>query len=175
MIRNDFSYPIGCTLRFRFAARGDQPALDLFWYDGGMKPRLPGEVEAHDIEMPAEGILFVGDQGTIMADFHGQKPHLFAQGKTEPLSQKEALPPDGKRGPTQHSGRLKAWIQAVQGGEPSAGSFLNAGPITDAVNLGTVALRAGRKVLFDSANMKITNLADANKYLYREYRKGWEL
>ena len=43
------------------------------------------------------------------------------------------------------------------------------------MNLGTVALRAGEKVLFDSANMKITNVASANKYLRREYRKGWEL
>jgi hypothetical protein len=38
-----------------------------------------------------------------------------------------------------------------------------------------VALRAGKKVLLDSENMKITNVAEANKYLYREYRKGWEL
>ena len=60
-------------------------------------------------------------------------------------------------------------------GEPSPGSFLNAAAITDAVNLGTVALRAGRKVLFDSENMKITNAPEANKYLYRECRQGWEL
>jgi len=52
---------------------------------------------------------------------------------------------------------------------------LFAWPITDAVNLGTLALRAGKKVLFDSGNMKITNAADANKYPYRPYRPGWEL
>ena len=174
-IKNDFSYPTACTLRFRFAARGDAPALDMFWYDGGMRPRLPAEVETHRSELSAEGILFVGDQGTILADFLGQKPLRFAQGKAEPLGTDEALPPGAKRGPKEPGERLKAWIQAVQGGQPSPGSFLNAGPITDAVNLGTVALRAGRKVLFDSENMKITNSAEANKYLHREYRKGWEL
>ena len=62
-IRNDFSYPTACRLQFRFAARNDMPAMDLYWYDGGMKPRLPDDVEAHDIEMEAEGTLFVGEQG----------------------------------------------------------------------------------------------------------------
>jgi hypothetical protein len=66
-------------------------------------------------------------------------------------------------------------MASFKGGELSPGNFLNAGGISDAVTLGTVALRAGKKVLFDSDNMKITNAADANKYLVREYRKGWEL
>lgn len=55
------------------------------------------------------------------------------------------------------------------------GDFLNAAAITDTVNLGTVALRAGRRVSFDSDRMEITNDSSTNKYLYREYRKGWEL
>ena len=67
------------------------------------------------------------------------------------------------------------WCEAIKGGEPSPGSFLNAGAITDAVNLGTVALRARKRVLFDSENMKITNAPEANRYLVREYRTGWEL
>jgi len=164
---NDFSYPTACTIRLEFAARNGGPAMGLFWYDGGMKPRLPGEVETHDVEMPREGILFVGDGGAIMAGFHGQSPRLFAKGKSE------ALPLDGRqRG---RGARHSPWLQAVKGGAPSPGSFLNAGPITDAVNLGTVALRTGRKVLFDSENMKITNVVGANKYVHREYRKGWEL
>jgi len=71
--------------------------------------------------------------------------------------------------------RHSPWLRACQGGEPSPGSFLNAAAITDTVNLGTVALRVGTKVLFDSENMKITNAPEAEKYLYREYRQGWEL
>jgi len=166
-VRNDFSYPTGCTIRLTFAVREDMPAVDLFWYDGGMKPRLPEEVEAHNVEMPREGILFIGEKGTIMAGFRGNDPQRFAQGKCEPLSLEPRQSGSG--------GRTGSWLEAVQGGGQSPGSFLNAGPITDAVNLGTVALRAGKKVLFDGQNMKITNAADANQYLYREYRKGWEL
>jgi len=172
-VKNDFSYPTGCSIRLEFAARGDMPALSLFWYDGGMKPRLPEDVEAHGVEMGREGILFVGERGTIMGGFHGQNPQLFADGKREPLW-KDGVP--SRNSAAARSGQRHAsWLEAVKEGGQSPGSFPNAAAITDAVNLGTVALRAGQKVLFDSQKMKITNLQHANKYLYREYRKGWEL
>jgi predicted dehydrogenase len=173
--KNDFSYPAACTFRFQFAAQRDLPAVELFWYDGGMKPRLPAEIEAHHVSMPKEGILFLGDQGAIMAGFNGQKPQRFAQGKSEPLWQEDAASQDAKRVERELDARHKPWVQACKGGEPSPGSFLNAGSISDTVNLGTVALRAGTKVQFDSQNMKITNAAAANQYLVRQYRKGWEL
>lgn len=147
--------------------RPDMPELDLFWYDGGMKPRLPAEVEAHTTEMAREGILFVGDEGVIMAGFHGQSPQLFVKGQCKPL------PLDEEQ--ANSAGRHGSWFDAVHGGAPSPGDFHNAAAITDAVNLGTVALRAGRKVLFDSEAMKITNAPDANRYLVREYRPGWEM
>ena len=135
-----------------------------------MKPRLPDEVEAYDVEMEREGILFVGDQGAILASFHGQDPQLFSKGKRQPLSIPEPASRYSGRGQ-----RHNPWLDACKGGDPSPGSFLNAAAITDAVNLGTVALRAGKKVLFDSENMKITNDPDADKYLRRQYRPGWEL
>ena len=169
--RNDFSYPTACTIRLHFAARPGQPAVDLFWYDGGMKPRLPEELEAQGVTMSREGILFVGDEGVILAGFNGGNPKRFAKGKAEALRTGNASPtgrPKAKR-------RSADWVDAMRGGEPSPGSFLNAAALTDAVNLGTVALRTGSKVLFDSKAMRITNVSRANKYLHREYRKGWEL
>ena len=54
------------------------------------------------------------------------------------------------------------------------GSFIEAWPITEAINLYAVALKAGKTLKYDAANRKITNAAEANKYLSREYRKGWE-
>jgi predicted dehydrogenase len=166
-VKNDFAYPTACMLRLHFAAKGNTPGVDLFWYDGGMKPRLPREIEAHDVEMGREGILYIGGQGAIMAGFRGNSPRLFAKGQNKPLPLDETSAGRGRG----HS----AWVRACQGGEPSPGSFLNAASITDAVNLGTVALRAGRKVVFDNQAMKITNAPEANKYLRRDYRKGWEL
>jgi len=166
-IHNDFSYPAACTIHLEFAPRQGMPAMDLFWYDGGMKPRLPREVAAHSVEMGKEGILFVGDQGAILASFHGENPRLFTRGKNRPLR----VDQDDSR----NVNRLGLWIKACKGGKASPGSFLNAGAITDAVNLGTVALRSGRKVQFDSDKMKVTNVPEANKYLVREYRQGWAL
>jgi len=172
---NDFAYPTACTIRLQFAAGPNRPALDLFWYDGGMKPRLPREIEAETSELNREGILFVGDAGSILAGFHGQEPQLFAQGKKESLWQDRTPPATGEQARVEPRRRHNPWVDAILGGEPSPGNFLNAAAITDAVNLGTVALRAGKKVLFDSDKLQITNAAEANRYLVREYRPGWEL
>ncbi len=170
-VKNDVSYPAACAMRFKFAERAGLPAPELFWYDGGMRPRLPAEIEAATPQMPIEGILFIGDQGMITAGFFGEDALLYTHGRSERL-----FPPQ----PREHTEnelkeRNQLWLAAIRGGAPSPGSFLNAGPISDAVNLGTIALRTGQKVSFDSANMKITNIAEANRYMYREYRKGWEL
>jgi hypothetical protein len=69
---------------------------------------------------------------------------------------------------------MHQWIAAVRGGAQPPSSFLNAWPISEAVNLYAVALRTGKKLLYDGQSQKITNVADADKYLAREYRKGWD-
>jgi predicted dehydrogenase len=163
-VKNEAAYPHACMMRFQYAAKGNRPPIELFWYDGGMKPRLPAEVEAHDAKMNREGILFVGEQGSILASFHGRNPQLFADGKVEPLALPAAPDEDHRR---------NAWLAAMRG-EASPGSFLHAGPITDTFNLGTVALRAKQRVMFDSDNMT-TDVKAANQFLFRDYRPGWEL
>lgn len=173
--KNDFAFPAACTIHFTFGASGDRPGLHLFWYDGGIKPRLPEELDAANVEWPIEGILFVGDQGKIFAGFNGQNPQLAAKGKIQPLFPDDAPTQPGRRANADPTERNAVWMPSFRGGAASPGSFLNAGGISDAVTLGTVSLRAGRKVLFDSGNMRITNLPEANRYLVREYRKGWEL
>jgi len=174
VIENDYSYPIACTFRFHFPATNDHPAVELWWYDGGMKPRLPEPLDAKAVRLGREGILYVGDRGVILAGFHGQNPVLFTSGKQQPLSQVVQLQEETDR---QHSRAkaLEAWIQACLGGDPSPGNFPAAAEISDTVNLGTVALRAKQRVLFDCREMKITNLPAANKLLRREYRPGWEM
>ena len=73
----------------------------------------------------------------------------------------------------QLSAGLRQWCAACKGGAQSPGSFLHAGGISEAMNLYVVALRTRRRLYYDAANHKITNVAEANKYLAREYRKGW--
>src|SRR5437867_158146 len=80
-IKNDYSFPAACTIRFKFAAKGNRPALDLFWYDGSMKPPTPEELEANDLELEREGMMFVGDRGKILAGFRGENPRVISGSK----------------------------------------------------------------------------------------------
>jgi len=169
-IKNDYSFPAACTIRFKFAAKGTRPALDLFWYDGSMKPPTPEELEG-DHELEPEGMMFVGEKGKILAGFHGEEPRIIGAQPRNVSAAAAARARGWGRGDA-----LALWVAAMKGGKATYGDFLLAGPISDAFNLGAVSLRLGGKRLrFDSANMKVTNLAEANQYLVREYRKGWEL
>ncbi|HWQ93307.1 MAG TPA: gfo/Idh/MocA family oxidoreductase, partial [Clostridia bacterium] len=166
-IRNDYSFPAACTIRFRFAAKGNRPALDLFWYDGSMKPPTPDELLADNKELEAEGMLLVGDKGKILGTFHGDNARLLSGGKV--------IPAESAENTSRSSRRSSSWIAAFKGGPPTYGDFLLAGPISDAFNLGAVSLRLGKRLLFDSTAGKVTNLPEANKLLTREYREGWAL
>ena len=168
-IQNDYSFPAACTVRFKFAAKGSRPALDLFWYDGSMRPPTPEELEADGLEFEPEGLMFVGDQGKILARFRGEAPRLIPAKKMRELQPPKAA----ANGPAR---RKADWVAAFKGGPATCGDFLLARPISDAFNLGAVSLRmGGRRLAFDSVVGKITNLPEANKLLTRDYRPGWEL
>jgi hypothetical protein len=71
---------------------------------------------------------------------------------------------------------IERWVAACKGGPATYGDFLQGEPISDAFNLAAVSLRlGGRKLIFDAPAMRITNVPEANHYLTREYRTGWEL
>ena len=171
-IHNDYSFPAACTVRFKFAAKGNRPAVDLFWYDGSMKPPTPEELETDGAELEAEGMMFVGERGKILARFRGEDPRLIPATKMREFQANKAAPSGPGTGPH----RTADWVAAFKSGPPTCGDFLLGRPISDAFNLAAVSLRlGGRKLLFDATAGKITNLPEANRYLTREYRKGWEL
>jgi hypothetical protein len=171
-IHNDYSYPLASTIRFKFAAREDMGPVELYWYDGGMRPRTPEELEADNQELQPEGMMFVGDKGKILTGFLLENPRILPESKMREYQ--------GPKPPADHAERdplrgVTEWVAACRGGKPSSGEFLHAGPISEAFNLAAAALRTGRRIDYDAASMKITNVPDSNKYLVREYRKGWEL
>ncbi len=178
-VRNDYSFPDACVIRFRFAAKGSRPPVDLFWHDGSMKPPTPDELEADGQELPAEGLMFVGDKGKILADFRGEDPHIIPAGKMRDYlaaRNRTAPPPSSRDGAKGQRRMIDLWVAACKGGPGTCGDFLQGGPISDAFNLAAVSLRlGGKKLVFDSRAMRITNLPEANHHLGREYRKGWEL
>ncbi len=166
-VENKVAFPLSCIIRFKFAALTYLPPFDLFWYDGGMKPATPDELSSQGKSLAREGLMFVGDKGLIIGGFRGEDPVLLPENKL-------ALP--GEPTPEAYGQRTNdVWINAFKNRTQSPGSFLYAGPVTETILLGAVALRAGKRVEYDSASMKITNVPEANQFLVREYRKGWEI
>ncbi len=166
-VKNNVSFPLSCIIRFQFDAQQTLPPFDLFWYDGGMKPLVNDSFGVSNGSLKPEGMMFVGDKGIILAGFRGESPelHTGSTSASEPPLQREQTREDAN----------DIWINSFKNNTQSPGSFIYAGPVTETILLGAVALRAGKKVEYDNASMKITNVPDANKYLVREYRKGWEL
>jgi hypothetical protein len=181
-IRNDYSFPAACTIRMRFAPKGERAALDITWYDGGIKPPVPEELMAEDRELAEEGMMFVGDRGKILGGFRGENAQLIPEARMGAYRAANNLPEPaprqrgGGRQGGDPSARNAAWIAAFKGGPSSYGDFTLAGPISDAFNLASISLRlGGRRLLWDSAGARITNIPEANRFLTREYRPGWEL
>ena len=166
-VENNVAFPLSCIIRFKFEAQAELPPFDLFWYDGGMKPVTPDELSAEGKSLDREGMMFIGDKGKIIADFRGENPVLYSENKPAQVNKSAR---DSER-----QNANNTWINAFKNNTQSPGSFIYAGPVTETILLGAVALRAGKKVEYDAVNMKITNIPEANEYLVREYRKGWEL
>lgn len=169
-INNDFSFPMASMVRFKYPANRDRPPVDLCWYDGGMRPATPIELMNNNKGLPEEGMMFVGDKGKILAGFNVQDPQIISGKKMD----KPNVKADARSQVEQTSEALPLFVNACRTGKQYPGNFSEAEYLTEAVNLYSVALRTNKMLKYDAANLKITNVADANKYLNREYRKGWE-
>jgi hypothetical protein len=169
-INNDYSFPMASMVRFKYPANGNRPAVDLCWYDGGMRPPVPEELYSQNKDLQQEGMMFVGTSGKILAGFHGQNAEIIAGKKLDgpPVTTTPA------NQVSQTSAALPQFVDACKTGKQYAGNFREAGPLTEAVNLYAVALRAKKALQYDGSNQKITNVPEANKYLTREYKPGWE-
>ena len=163
--------PLAGVLHYEFPARGGLPPVKLHWYDGGMMPSRPEELE-DDFELDREdGLILVGDKGKMLVEgWGGEKPRLL------PASRNQAYPRPPKTLP-RSVGHHKEWLLACKTGSPTRSNFSDfAGPLTEAVLLGVVCLRMkGVKLYWDSANLKVTNEPEANQFLHYQYRPGWSL
>ena len=168
-VNNDAAFPYSCTYKFGFPEQENLPAFDLYWYDGGIKPFPPEELAMDDRDIPAEGLLFVGTKGKIMAGFQGSNPEILPKAKMEAYRGNKTAEAASK------DTRTDTWVRALMEDQESPGSFRLAGPITDMVNLGAAALRSGKRLEFDAQNARITNDETANQFLTRDYREGWEM
>jgi hypothetical protein len=172
--RYEETYPQASVIHYNFPARGDMPPVKFTWYDGGLKPPRPEELEENrpfrwEGEDGDEGFLFEGDRGKILCGFNGQHPELIPAAKMNSYQQPPKTLP---RSP----GNEREWLDACKGGKVKpGGNFEFSGLVTESLLLGNVATRVGQQLKWDRANMKVANLDAANAYVKPERRSGWEL
>ncbi|NIA13124.1 MAG: Gfo/Idh/MocA family oxidoreductase [Nitrospiraceae bacterium] len=159
------SGPIWSIIHYEFPARGDMAPVDVYWYDGGKKPPRPDGV-AEDVQLGDgdNGSLFVGDKGLLTCGEYGGSPRPIPYHK-----------PDVPKTIAKSIGHYKEFVRAAKGGPPAGGNFDYAGPFTEMVLLGNLAIRTGKRIEWDGPNMRCTNVPEANQLVKREYRPGWNL
>ena len=173
---NTESYPQASIVRYEFPQREGMPPLELTWYDGGLMPRRPKELETgRRLGDKLGGAIFIGDSGTLICDSYANSPRLIPETRMKDYKRPEKSIP-------RSVGHHKEWIEACKGGKPAGSNFDYAGPMTEVILLGNIAVRMslktqekGLRLAYDGPNMRITNLPEANEYVHRKYREGWTL
>lgn len=187
--QNTDACPASSIIHLTYPKNKGKGTIKVSWYDGGLLPQRPDEL------LPDEkmgnwdgGVLFTGTKGKLMADCYGANPRLLPT-----IKMKEKLPaPTIARVP---EGHYVQWVNACIAGYGkgvTSSPFEFAGPFTESILIGNLAIRSflmknpnlkgwddkylGRKkLLWDAKNMKITNFDEANQFVKREYRDGWNL
>jgi len=156
--------PASMHATYEYDARGDMPAVRLVWHQGEDKPAIWTE---KGIPQWDSGVLFLGSNGRmLLSDYfkHVLLPEQEFAGFQRPAP---SIP--------KSLGHHEEWIHACKTGEPTTCNFTYAGWLTEANHLGNVAFRAGEKLEWDSAKLRVKNTRKADAFIRREYRKGWKL
>ncbi len=167
------SPPQAEVLVYEFPARGKMPPVKMTWWDGGLTPPRPLELEIGRRLGNDGGILFIGSKGMMMCGTYGDNPRLIPEQRMKDYKRPEKTIP---RSPGIH----EEWIAACKKGDPKAATtnFQYSGPLTETMLLGNVAVRMKDKNMvfeWDGEKGQITNCPEANDLLHFEYRQGWVL
>jgi hypothetical protein len=156
--------PVASVTRFKFAATADHGPVEIVWYDGGIKPPRPDELEGDRSFGTNDGTLYVGDKGKILD--HRLIPDA---------RQKEFGKPPQKM--DRSVGHYKEWVDACKGGKPAGANFADspASIVTETILLGNVAIRTNKRIEYDGETGTIKNDAAAAALLNPPRREGWEL
>ncbi len=173
--------PAKAIIEYEFPERSVEgkslPPVKLTWYEGKLRPPKPAMLAEDDpTPVGSNGTMFVGETGVLTCDSHGNSARLHPDSRmanytTMPEPTIERVPWKDDRYDEAHRAN---WVQACKGGKPAVSNFDYAGPLTETVQLGNVALRAGGRIAWNSATGKITNNPKADALIRIAYRKGWE-
>jgi hypothetical protein len=176
------SCPAASSIILKFPGKDGKPDVKMYWTDGGILPERPEELGPDELfgDRDGCGVLITGTKGKMMCGTYGSNPTLLPTSRMQEVHVPETLP----RVP---EGHYVQWVNgciAGYGRKELSSSFDYAGPLTETVLMGNLALRSwyvktekgfpGRKkLLWDAVNMKITNFDEANQFVRRTYRAGW--
>lgn len=152
--------PLASIVTYEFPARHEMPPVQVIWYDGGLQPPWPREVSGR--RLPDGGALYIGDEGMMLGH-----EILSAERARKFENVPKSLP---RRG-----GTWPEWLEACRGGQPASCNFTWARLLTNAVLLGNIAIRTGKRLEWDPNQRRITNAAAANRYIHEPYHNGWSL
>jgi predicted dehydrogenase len=165
---NDETLPIWNIIRFEFPAKGNRPAIKMTWYDGGKLPK-PRDLDP-GLRVDSNGILFVGENSSLMGGGHAGTPRIIPEAKRKEYGRPPRTLP---RSPGHH----KEWIDACKAGKPedAKSGFWYAGPFTESLLVGNLAVRLQRRVEWDSKTLRSPNCPEADNYITKFYRVGWSI
>ena len=178
-------YPVASTLNYRFPARGSKPAVDLHWYDGGIKPERPaGLPRDAQMSVGGEGIMYTGERGRLLTGYMAQAPRILSPSGelSAPMpaltSENEAFQPLrpelGPSATAADTAHYLEWIHACHGGPPASANYLYEAPIVESLMLGNIAIRTQEALDWDSAGFRLTRgSARATGFLMPQYRAPW--
>jgi predicted dehydrogenase len=166
--QTDVSAPLSSVVTYRFPARGTRPPLEWTWYDGGLHPVLPPDFDGQ--KLPDNGSFIIGSKATVFAHPNYLTVRIIPEAKMRERA--SSLPP--KTLPRVPGGdHFAEWVTACKGGVPAGANFEYSSRLTEMVLLSNVAVRARRRIEWDSAAMKVTNHPAANEFVTKQYRGGF--
>ncbi len=164
------TFPRSSEIEYTFAARGDQPAVTLKWFDGKFSPPRPEALES-ERKLGGNGVIYFGSKYSMMHASHGSAPRIF------PEADMKTFPRPAKHLP-RSPGHYNEWFDAIKSNDPSKAksNFSYAGPLTETLLLGCVVqcLPTGTTLKWDATAMKTDN-DQANALIQHVYRDGWSL
>ncbi len=164
---NGVAYPHATQTFYEFPARSSMPPVKMIWYDGGLMPNKPEELGDADLNKGG-GALLIGSKGKLLHDTYGVNPRLLPKSLHDSYGK-----PARKLPRIENEDHEMNWVNAAKTKTETSCPFEYASRLTEVMLLGVVALRAGKKINYDGANMRVTNVGQANDFLRREYRQGW--
>jgi hypothetical protein len=168
-VENKISYPHAATLKWEVPFNNKNEFVDVFWYEGGIKPATPKSLIKKGLKMPKEGVMFYGERGTILTDYgYGNAVLLDIKNAKKMIASIKVPKVD-------IIDQTSEMIRSFKRELPSRGSFEKVQTLAEAVCLGNLAIRMNDHLEWDNDNIKVTNLPEANEFVTRVYREGWKL